>query len=483
VAYNGDGGGYLVVWEDYRSDIVDADVFGQRVNRAGNLVGSALVISSAEESEQDPALAASATSSGHLVAFRGGRDDDIVGQRVAMNGVLQGGELIISAPLEEQTRPSVAFNSRTSQFLVVWADSRSGTQDIWGQLVAADGTLVGNNFAIVSRAEDQRLPDVAYNSTDNQFLVVWEDLYWGDSDADIYGQRVDADGTLDGASVPVAITGAVSRRRPRVAYNPVSNEYLVVYSYEAGGDDADEVYGRLVPADSNPTETELEIGTGAADQNYPDVACRAQPAGGSYVVVWRHRDTTTDQRDVKGRRLSQSGFLQGSELDVCVQGDEQWSPRIAYSPAADLYLVVWPDDRNSATQGRDIYGRQISGAGVLYVERAYSTATEGQAGAAVAFAGGLGRYVVAWHDKRSDSARDLYGQQVDGDGYLVEATADTNEPLFLFSGAQEHPALAFGGVGEPGLAVWQDGRNGTDSRVYGLLISAHAAYLPLILSD
>jgi hypothetical protein len=93
-------------------------------------------------------------------------------------------------------------------------------------------------------------------------------------------------------------------------------------------------------------------------------------------VVWR--DTDGAQRDVRGQRLNQTGGLLGG-LDICTEASSQWSPAVAYSPGDDLYLVVWPDDRDSAAQGRNIYGRQVGGGGALQPEFAISTASGAQA--------------------------------------------------------------------------------------------------------
>jgi hypothetical protein len=86
-----------------------------------------------------------------------------------------------------------------------------------------------------------RSPSVAYNSTDNEFLVVW----WGDDNEgglvddehEIFGQLIDAAtgveiGTNDFRISIMGGTGdpAYPALDPSVAYNPTNNEYLVVWS-------------------------------------------------------------------------------------------------------------------------------------------------------------------------------------------------------------------------------------------------------------
>jgi len=479
VAYSAYGSQWLVVWEDHRAGTTNYDIYSRRVDASGNTLGDTFAISTAPDHQTAPAVASSSAFTGYLVVFPDNRTEDISGQRALSSGYLMGSTFAISAPLGQQKQPVVAYNSQDPEFLVVWHDERASNWDIYGQRVDLDGALLGDTFAICSNASGQLFPDVTYNLDTNQYLVVWEDRR---ADADIYGQRVNAGGSLDGAEIQIAGGGTTARRRPQVAFNPISGEYLVVYVYE---EENNNIRGRRVPAAGNPTEVESNIATGTTDQNYPDVACRSmEPGGGGYLVVWR--ETDGDQRDIKGQRLNQSGDLLGGVRDICTQTDAQWSPRVAYSPDDDRYLVVWPDDRDSSTQGRNVYGRQMAGGGALHDELAISTAGDDQASVAVTYGSGLDGYVVVWKDTRNASTTpDLYGQQVSGTGALV----DNNDLLYTGLGAQESPAVAWGGDETTGLVAWQDGRNGQSFHIYGLVLTGsasptdHSIFLPLVLKS
>ncbi len=239
-----------------------------------------------------------------------------------------------------------------------------------------------------------------------------------------------------------------------------------------------------MPAAGDPTTAVINVATGASDQSYPDVACRTrEPGGGGYLVVWR--DTDSGQRDIKGQRLNQNGALLEGVLDICVEASSQWSPDVAYSLGDDRYLVVWPDDRDSATQGRNVYGRQVGGAGRIYDEIVISTASGDQAPVAVIYGSGSASYLVAWEDGRNADA-DLYGQRISGAGELVATQADTNDLLYSGSGVQESPALAWGGDEERGLLAWEDGRNGASYHIYGRRLEAapltdYHVFLPLLM--
>ena len=79
---------------------------------------------------------------------------------------------------------------------------------------------------------------MAYNSTDNQYLVVWEgtdDSLPADDKPEIFGQRLDAatgaaiDDDFQISEMVIDMFTGGEAHDPAVAYNPKNNEYLVVW--------------------------------------------------------------------------------------------------------------------------------------------------------------------------------------------------------------------------------------------------------------
>ena len=116
-----------------------------------------------------------------------------------------------------QTVPAIASSGFTgNNFLVVWADSRNGEDlDIYGARLSLTGALIdASSFAISSAPEDQRNPAVAFDGS--RYYVVWEDNR--DFGNDIYGARVETNGTSRSGGVPRldgTRTGSVRRRSGR----------------------------------------------------------------------------------------------------------------------------------------------------------------------------------------------------------------------------------------------------------------------------
>ena len=130
---------------------------------------------------------------------------------------------------------AVAWNATANEYLVVWSDQRdAATQgsNIYGRRVGADGTPLGEDIRVTGAAvaTSRAQPAVVWNATFDEYLVVWSD--WrsigGGHGANIWGRRVDADGSLIGRN-PRMSSGPQDEVDPSVAWNAAANEYLAVW--------------------------------------------------------------------------------------------------------------------------------------------------------------------------------------------------------------------------------------------------------------
>ncbi len=364
--------------------------------------------------------------------------------------------------------PAVAWNSADDQFLVVWSDRRNYVlrdYDIYGKIVAADGTKVTGDFRISDNASKMgdTWPAVAYNPDRNEYLVVWSDSRTPARSNDTYGRRVAADGSLPEAGFRIcgpAATGGEGA--PAVAYDTANKSYLVVWPDGRDPNRGLDIYGRLVPGAGVPTAADFRISGDAAvkHEGYPDVAFNAAADG--YLVVWRDDRSYVSGRglEIYGRRVSAAGAPLGTgdtRLSDSTGGENM--PAVAADPVADRYLVVWDDDR-SAARGRDIYGQWVSGSGAQVGGDFRITGGGGSSNQSypdAAYHSGRGEFLVVWQDGRDLEERmtDVYGRHVTGAG-------PTGSDVRLCSRAAVHyetwTAVAFGATGAQYLVVWEDDR-------------------------
>jgi hypothetical protein len=537
LALNISNGRALVVWEDSRDDPgndTNWDVYGRQVYSDGSTPDSGFAICDSTHNQREPAVAynwatgyqdylvvwdsgytiQSARVSGdasmmsafttvldiangdqhvavafgsnrYLVAWTDFRSGfaDIMGQRLTSTGALLGYETGLSTGYLSQQQPAIAYSTQQQRWLVVWEDDRAGARRINGQLVTRDGWILGQLIHIGTQGMGQYSPAVAYNSTNDEFMVVWAD--WRAGNYDVWAQRVDAD---DGSLHPEfqINTDPEWQWYPAIAYSPDAGQYLVTWSdrRDDPGDSSNyNVYGRRLYANGSPVDAN-DFVICARAYNQENVTLAYNPVQHQYLVVWE--DESMADTGIAGQRVrdSKPGNLEGPNFDICTATGDQMKPSVACNTATGEYLVAWQDRRSVSTY--DIYGRRVSGTGTLLGDGdiAISTASQGQEDPHASYDPSRNRYFVCWGDSRNAAtAPDIYGQALSASGNLLFTEATENAPVWVYPRAQEYPVAS----GDPddgrALAVWQDERNGVSNNIYGRLGSPqdYTVHLPLVL--
>jgi hypothetical protein len=121
-----------------------------------------------------------------------------------------------------QTECAIVYNTTNHEYLVVWQENIKYGVDwylmgsILGQRVKADGSKIGSPFTIISGSSAD--PAVAYNESKNEYFVVATSL------GEIVGQRVSNTGALAGSLNSLMANVGY----PRILYNSLSHDYLLL---------------------------------------------------------------------------------------------------------------------------------------------------------------------------------------------------------------------------------------------------------------
>jgi hypothetical protein len=386
--------GFFVAWDDYRDGGGGGlKVYGARTTSAGSVLDTTgILVSSGTNNQDAPSIGTDGTN--YLVVWSDYRNPittsrDIYGVRVDSSGnVLDPAGIGIGIANSGQDSPAVAFDG--TNFFVVWEDQRnfSGTfADIYGARVGTDGVVLDSSGIGVSTvAEHQRYPSVAFDGSN--YLVVWEDNR--NASKDIYGARVGQDGiVLDSLGIPICTEGE-DQHYQSVAFEGTS--YLVVWQDRRDPADPD-IYGARVNTDGTVLDTTgFGISTAEGSQGSPSVSTD----GTNYLVVW-YDNRSGSQPDIYGARVAQSGnVLDPSGLPISVDGEYQRYPSITFD--GWNYLVLWEDRRNNATSGYDIFGTRVSPAGDIVEPSGFAISTKvTDELAPVVAANGAGRLLVAYY--------------------------------------------------------------------------------------
>lgn len=421
------------------------------------------------------------------------------------------------SPTEDLDSASVAYNPTRGEYLVVWhAFVRETATDIYGRILSASGTPIGNAFLISGAPGVQAVPHVAYESTQGNYWVTWTDFRTGEI-PDVRLRRVSGTGALLGSEV--TINGPVNEAfASRVACG--SGRCVVAWqNAEADGDTHVLIQGYEANGATFVPILLLTDVVGIAAE--PDICFN--PTDQHFAVVW-HRAAGTHW-DVSMFRLTRDLTYAGTNSVSTASGHQQQA-RVAYSPAAGRYLVVWQDarsgvtwdvygqlvERNGALAGaaraiyagafhdvrpvvaahgsaselvvafaRDIsgaeqyqvFGVRVSGSGVVGAEFPIRLWYNIRWGAAIAHRAGSSEYLAAWTDLGTAIQSDIQVQRLNGGGTLVGGLVNVS----VGRKGQETPAAAYNPVRNEYLTVWADYRSGSDYDLYARRVSPTGALL------
>jgi len=310
----------------------------------------------------EPAVAYNSNHDEYLVVWYNDRGAtwDIYAQRVGGDGTLRSWFCVSHDTGFHNYDPAVVYNPDQDEYLIAWVyDSVITGSDIWARLVKWDGSDLGNpryaEFPMNQDNDTQWNPAVAYNSQNNEYLVVYEN-WWAGGLRDIDARRVNKDGTALGPASGVNIATGSGQERvfPDVAYNEARNEYLIAYTFGVGSNG--NIYGKVAFANLGTLSSEIHICDDSFDQDFPAVAAGPD----EYLVAWEDGIWTTNDYDIYARRVSGDGTPQGSAGGFSIAGattNLRVDPAVAYG-AGYGYLVAWRY-YDPGSSGQDVYGRYV----------------------------------------------------------------------------------------------------------------------------
>lgn len=445
IAYNSINQEYLVCWyaDDSTTTLVDEEyeIYGQRINAiTGEMVGDFFRISfmgsdgDPTNSGFNPAITYNSTNNQYMVVWQGRAsnfglvfpEQEIFGQRIDGNsGSLIGGNFQISfmGSAGQATfsglDPAIAYNQVDNQYMVVWrGDDDSGNLtslefEVYGQrLAGATGALIDGNIRISfmgtdgDASLDASYPAISYNSTNNQFLVVWE----GDDNIgalvneefEIYGQPLDAvNGALISSNFRISFMGPDGNAdfdalRPDVAYNSADNQYLVTWTGDDNTapliDNDYEVFGQrldaltMAPIDNHSRISFMNAGGGENFDAFEQTLSYNSTMN-QYLVVWYgDRNTGANNAfEIYSQRLDALTMARiDTNFRISFMGPDSDPaydasfPVAAHAPQNNRYLVVWWGDSNDSTlvDGEyEIFGQFLEGDPATAVEPNPGTGT------------------------------------------------------------------------------------------------------------
>ncbi len=167
VIYNPEASEFFATWRDQKEE----NLKGRRISPGGELVGKPIVISHVfPEGFYAASVALDSIRDRYLVVFVRFQGNQMLGQFVSSAGKLIGANFPIEA-LYSRNTPSIVYSRRYDAYLVVWENGN----DIFARLLSARGDAIGNVLRLTRNDTAFDAPRTALNTRTGQFLVVWAD--------------------------------------------------------------------------------------------------------------------------------------------------------------------------------------------------------------------------------------------------------------------------------------------------------------------
>jgi hypothetical protein len=428
-----------------------------------------------------PAMLAAA-STGSAAELRTQGENSITAQ-TAVNSIVPIGNAFQVSNITSlaEISPDVAYDSTHSEYLAVWFNDRTALDDIMAQRLSKDGSLIGAPFYIASGGEgiNRRYPRVVYNVLSDQYLVVWEQQ--GVSDGfSIQGRRVTWNGVLiDTAAIVIRDAGITlySPARPAVAYAQTANKYLVVWEETFHPSSVLNIYGQVVLASGSLSGGLVNIAQDDSGNVLSDADLAYNPLANQYLVAWQRYDHGSTLTDIYSRRVTGDGAALGAgPILLAFYTVSSTAPAVAALPVepSGQYLVVWESHYKS--NDSDILGILVGSDGNPAIHDISITSTNNVDQLQPDVVGNPSRneYLVSWKEVPNPAfpLSTIFAALVTATGSLDGA------PFTLGAIVAEHPALASGGSGDY-LMVYDDLDFAFDWGTYGWLVGTRV-YLPLV---
>lgn len=251
LAWNGAGWGLLYA-DDEPNNV---EIYFQKLNPNGTTAGSKMRLTNATGTSDWPDVVWTGSNFG--VAYqdsRGSTGKDIYFQRIDSNGNVIGTELPVVTAANDQSSPILKWNG--TSFAIAFTSYESGAPQVQFQLLNADGTVQGNTVTVAAGV----WPDLAWNDVDHQWALVWHAGAVGN--AEVFFTRLAEDGTALGT--PTQITNAAGDSAyPSIDWNGF--QYGLSWQDSRNGNAA--IYFTQVSAQGveNGNELLLSHGSGVSD--------------------------------------------------------------------------------------------------------------------------------------------------------------------------------------------------------------------------
>lgn len=459
----------VIVWEDFRLDNQNADLFGQKLSVAGTKLWdpAGIAIATAEFAQIGQRMDADDNGGVYIVwdDLRNGNspNDDVYAQHITSTGTAlwtAGGKAICTMP-NEQNGGLVKVSG--NNIFINWMDLRNGSVGIYYQVLNAAGTAqLPENGQMVfwGLSGDTTKDEFLTLSRSNDSVLFWQDTRFANEGYRIYYQILNPDGSieLETNGRPVTVNGG---GKQEFAHAVVTDDDHFAVVWTDGRSGNPNVYMQLF----SPSGERLWGDNGlkiTVSEGLSQIDPKISYHNGSFYVGWSNWDQvgTNFRYHVYGQRLlnaqkqwGDNGILISTLLTTELNNE---------CKLADLMddMYVW-HRVNPATGAQTIWTKRVGSDGNAYtgwVDAGLQASsltgwTIQLLPAAHKTPDGV---FVMWKDLRGDGIFNFWGQHISKEGNRLWDPLGVN--LADREREQELPAITSTGTGV--VFAWCENING-----------------------
>lgn len=298
-------------------------------------------------------------------------------------------------------------------------------------------------------------------------ISVWEDYRNSTSAADIYAQRIDANGTIKWTLNGVSIcSNAANQTNPVIISDTVGGAIIVWEDYRGTKRN---LYAQRIDSLGNVLWTANGLAVTARNFEQKNAKVLKDGAQGA-IVIWQ--DSSSTAYDIFAQRLNNNGVAQWSTgVYVCAATGAQSNPKAQINSSGDMY-VCWQDKRNGSDW--DVYAQKLNLSGTAqWTANGINLCNyaENQSNPKIVL-DNVEYPIIAWQDKRNGTDYDIYAQRLNPSGAIQWSANGTS--VCTATGTQNQLDLTTQGITGGCVIAWKDARNGnTNTDIYAQFVNAN----------
>jgi Secretion system C-terminal sorting domain len=402
-------GGSIITW------FANNRIYAQNLNEGGIIQWPAGGIEVAQEDpgqQVDPTIISDGADGAIIAWVDLANGNDIHAQRIDATGIMKwtGLGVAVCTAAGSQTSP-VIVSDGAGGAIITWDDNRAGG-NLYAQRINGSGVVQwAENGVPVSLATNAQVSSAMTADGAGGAIMVWQDSR--NDVADIYAQRINADGTMQWSTDGIAIaTVTGSQSAPAISDDGAGG---AIISWVDGRSGSADIYAQRVGPSGTMqwTNNGISICSSTGTQALP--AMTTDGSGGA-VITWDDNRSGTGS-DIYAQRVNTSGIVLWSLDGVAIStASNSQAVHAITTDGASGAIIAWMDDRNG---NNDIYAQRISASGGLqWTINGVAIATPGDNQSSPAIANdGLHGAVITWENPPS-ALQQVFAQNINDDGTL-----------------------------------------------------------------